>query len=712
MSRMVGHYEIKDLLGEGGIGQVHAAQDTMLDREVAIKSLRPELVNDKSFVNRFRVEANNLAKLTHPNITTLYSLLPEGGNLYMIMELVRGRTLEAILKERGAPFTSQEALAVIGQAAEGLGYAHSMGVVHRDIKPANLMITDAGLLKIMDFGIARVQGAQRMTRAGTAFGTPEYMSPEQVKGQDVDGRSDLYSLAIVLYEMLTGQVPFAATTDYDLGQMHINTTPERPSRRFSTIEPGVEKALMRALSKKADERFDSMTAFKAALGATASMSDAASIVQSATRFVGALPDALSPGIATVSSAVSTMSMAVSERVDKSTIPFALKGVAVGAGAAIVVAAAIVLLWRPDPPPAPAAAPVQSASGAAQPRDAAGQPCGVSQDSMFYRPCPQGQAVATQPAVPLPNAAAKIPAGQTIPAGGNAKKSPFEAAPEPAIGRSGVAVAAKEAPRTAPPAAPTTPTTVTSTTTTVTPTVAREPVRAAESVAPSQTVQPPADTPSDQAGTQLAAAASQVAAVQPPAEPADVKDAPPPASDATQRQAEAAVAPPRPSPGPQKATEAETIAAYQQRNFGVALQFAEPLARDGCVECQFIMGRLLETGSAGKKDPSVAADWYKKAAEGGLAKARYNLASMYLEGNGVIKDARTAAELFHKAAMQGHGGAQFNLALMYEKGDGISRDIQEALHWYGEAAKSDNAGLAEEAKAAIERLERSNRRRRR
>ena len=698
MSRMVGHYEIKDLLGEGGIGQVHAAQDTMLDREVAIKSLRPELTNDKSFVDRFRVEANNLAKLTHPNITTLYSLLPEGGNLYMVMELVRGRTLEAILKERGAPFTAHEALAIIGQAAEGLGYAHSMGVVHRDIKPANLMITNAGLLKIMDFGIARVQGAQRMTRAGTAFGTPEYMSPEQVKGQDVNGRSDLYSLAIVLYEMLTGQVPFSATTDYDLGQMHINTTPERPSRRISTIEPGIEKALMRALAKRADERFDSMAAFKAALGATASTSDAASVVQTATRFVGALPDALSPGLATVSSAVSTMSMAVSERVDKLTIPFALKGVAVGAGAAIVVAAAIVLLWRPDPPPAPASAPVQSASGTAQPRDAAGQPCGVSQDSMFYRPCPSGQTVATPSGASPPSAAAKIPASQTVPAGGIAKKSPFEAAPEPPIGRSGVAVAAKEAPRTAPSVAPTT----------ITPTVVREPVRTGEPIAPAQT---PANTPTDQAGSQQAAAANQVAAVQPPAEPAEAKDASPAAGDATQRQAEAAVAPRRPSPGPPKATEAEAVAAYQQRNFGVAFQLAEPLARDGCVECQFIMGRLLETGTAGKKDPSVAADWYKKAAEGGLAKARYNLASMYLEGNGVIKDARSAAELFHKAALQGHGGAQFNLALMYEKGDGINRDIAEALHWYGEAAKSDNAGLAEEAKAAIQRLDRPRRPRR-
>ena len=213
------------MLGEGGIGQVHAARDTMLDREVAIKSLRPELMNDTSFVERFRSEANSLARLTHPNITTLYSLLPEGGNLYMITELVRGRTLEAILKEKGAPFSLPEALAIIGQAADGLSYAHSMGIVHRDIKPANMMVNDAGLVKIMDFGIARVQGSQRMTRAGSAFGTPEYMSPEQVKGQDVDARSDLYSLAIVLYEMLTGAVPFRRILRAPVS--FINAMPER-----------------------------------------------------------------------------------------------------------------------------------------------------------------------------------------------------------------------------------------------------------------------------------------------------------------------------------------------------------------------------------------------------------------------------------------------------------------------------------------------------
>src|SRR5262245_39377393 len=148
--RNIGHYEIHELLGEGGIGQVHAALDTVLNREVAIKSLRPELLSDKTFSERFRAEATSLARLNHPNITTLFSLLPEGDNLYMIMERVRGHTLDEIMRKRNGPIPVRESLAIIAQAADGLAYAHSMGVIHRDIKPANLMFTESGLLKVMD----------------------------------------------------------------------------------------------------------------------------------------------------------------------------------------------------------------------------------------------------------------------------------------------------------------------------------------------------------------------------------------------------------------------------------------------------------------------------------------------------------------------------------------------------------------------------------
>src|ERR1700683_4657411 len=157
MKKSIGQYEIGKQLGEGGIGQVHAAFDTILQREVAMKSLRPELLSDTNFVERFRAEATSLARLNHPNITTLYSLFPDGRNLYMVMELVRGHTLDDILAKRNAPLDVRESLAIISQAADGLAYAHSMGVIHRDIKQSNLLLAENGVLKIMDFGIGRVR---------------------------------------------------------------------------------------------------------------------------------------------------------------------------------------------------------------------------------------------------------------------------------------------------------------------------------------------------------------------------------------------------------------------------------------------------------------------------------------------------------------------------------------------------------------------------
>src|ERR1700722_8670474 len=285
MTQMVGQYELRDLLGEGGIGQVHAAYDTVLQREVAMKSLRPELLSDTNFVDRFRAEATSLARLNHPNITTLFSLIPDGKNLYMVMELVRGHTLDDILAKRNAPLEVRESLAIIAQAADGLAYAHSMGVIHRDIKPSNLMVAENGVLKIMDFGIARVRGSQRLTRSGSIVGTLAYMAPEQLRGEEGDESCDLYSLAIVLYELLAGSPPFNATSDYELMQAQINTRPERLIPRVASLEPRVDAAIMKALSKKPAQRFPSVRAFSDALGASALRLDAPKILHNDTRLL-------------------------------------------------------------------------------------------------------------------------------------------------------------------------------------------------------------------------------------------------------------------------------------------------------------------------------------------------------------------------------------------------------------------------------------------
>ena len=184
-------------------------------REVALESLRSELLSDTSFIEQFRGEAKNLARLSHPNITTIYTVLSEGGKFYLMMECVRGETLEDLLKKRGGrTWRQKESLAIISQIADGLSYAHSKAVIHRDIKPANVMIAPHRHGEdLMDFGIARVRGSQRLTRDGSIVGTLAYMSPEQLRGQEADERSDLYSTAIMLYEMISGSVPFQAATD-------------------------------------------------------------------------------------------------------------------------------------------------------------------------------------------------------------------------------------------------------------------------------------------------------------------------------------------------------------------------------------------------------------------------------------------------------------------------------------------------------------------
>ncbi|CAN2533176.1 Serine/threonine-protein+kinase+PknD [Methylocapsa aurea] len=295
--RMIGHYRIVELLGAGAMGKVHVAFDTFIDREVAIKSLRAELTQDPEFVGRFKAEAQSLARLNHPNITTLYSLLPDGNALYMVMELVRGRALDDVLRDCGGPLGVKESLAIIAQAADGVAYAHQMGVIHRDIKPSNLMIGNDGRVKIMDFGIARVQGSVRMTRAGTAIGTPLYMAPEQRRGSEGDERSDLYSLAVVLYEILSGAPPFAGLDEVELLQAQIGKDPPPLVPRVVGVTPELEAALMKALAKRPEQRYPSIRAFSDAIGATSLRVDATTIVQSPAHLLDRTTQTASAGAA-------------------------------------------------------------------------------------------------------------------------------------------------------------------------------------------------------------------------------------------------------------------------------------------------------------------------------------------------------------------------------------------------------------------------------
>ena len=260
IGQIVGNYKIISSLGEGGVGRVYHGIDTMLDREVAIKVLRPELASQTSVVERFRSEAVTLAKLNHPNIATLYSLFRHGAELYMVLEFVRGETLEHVLQRRGA-LPAEEAIPIFCQALDGINYAHELGIVHRDVKPGNMMLTEKGTLKVLDFGIARLLGSSRMTRVGNIIGTLEYMSPEQVRGQESDARSDIYALGIMLYEILTGRLPFESENEFLLMKAQTEEMPAPPRAINPNIPVAVEAAVLRAMAKNPDERFQTAGEF-------------------------------------------------------------------------------------------------------------------------------------------------------------------------------------------------------------------------------------------------------------------------------------------------------------------------------------------------------------------------------------------------------------------------------------------------------------------
>ncbi len=264
MRTQVGVYKTLEKIGEGGMGEVYRGLDTMLEREVAIKQLRAEFAGRSDIVERFRTEAVTLGKLNHPNVVTLYSFLREDNALYMVLEFVRGETLDAMIRRRGAlPWT--EAVGLVIQALRGLEHAHVMQVIHRDVKPANVILTPAGVLKLMDFGIARILNTARMTRVGHMIGTLEYMAPEQVRGGDGDARADLYSLAIVLYELLTGHTPFKGATDYELIKAQVEASAPPLSAFGVVVPPALAKVLARALEKAPEKRFQSAAAFAQAL---------------------------------------------------------------------------------------------------------------------------------------------------------------------------------------------------------------------------------------------------------------------------------------------------------------------------------------------------------------------------------------------------------------------------------------------------------------
>jgi serine/threonine protein kinase len=262
-SALEGRYEIVRLLGRGGMAAVFLAQDLVLERQVAIKVLPPDMTRDRQLVTRFQQEAKTAAKLDHPNIIPIHRVENEAGLVYIVMKYVAGQSLEELLSRGRGRLPIQQVRHILREAALALGHAHRRHIVHRDVKPANIMLDEDGRVVLTDFGISKaLEGTTQITGTGTIIGTPQYMAPEQAKGRDVDGRADQYSLAIVGYRALTGKVPFEGDTHSILYQQVFETPPSVLERRPDT-PPDLRAALDRALAKDPKARFRTMEEFAA-----------------------------------------------------------------------------------------------------------------------------------------------------------------------------------------------------------------------------------------------------------------------------------------------------------------------------------------------------------------------------------------------------------------------------------------------------------------
>jgi len=264
-----GRYELGDILGFGGMSEVHLARDVRLHRDVAVKVLRADLARDPSFYLRFRREAQNAAALNHPSIVAVYDTgeaeTPTGPLPYIVMEYVDGVTLRDIVHTEG-PMSPRRAIEIIADACQALNFSHQNGIIHRDVKPANIMISSTNAVKVMDFGIARaIADSSSVTQTAAVIGTAQYLSPEQARGDPVDARSDVYSLGCVLYEILTGEPPFTGDSPVSVAYQHVREDPIPPSERHEGISPELDAVVLKALAKNPENRYQTAAEMRADL---------------------------------------------------------------------------------------------------------------------------------------------------------------------------------------------------------------------------------------------------------------------------------------------------------------------------------------------------------------------------------------------------------------------------------------------------------------
>lgn len=256
-----GRYKIIEKVGGGGMADVYKAEDQVLGRTVALKILHKQFASDEGFLERFRREAQAAAKLTHPNIVSIYDVGEEGGVHFIVMEFVHGMTLKKLI-QKDAPMSTEKVVHVSMQIAKAMEFAHEHEIIHRDIKPQNVIITDNGEIKVTDFGIARAGATSTMTRTGAVMGTAHYISPEQAQGNIVGPTTDIYSLGVVMYEMATGELPFRGENPVSVALKHINDTPMPPRSVFGDIPISLEAVIIKSMAKNPNERYRSAEAVR------------------------------------------------------------------------------------------------------------------------------------------------------------------------------------------------------------------------------------------------------------------------------------------------------------------------------------------------------------------------------------------------------------------------------------------------------------------
>src|SRR4051795_11958887 len=254
-------YELEELVGTGGMSSVFRAHDRMLDRKVALKVLHEQYTEDEEYVERFRREARSVAQLSHPNIVTVIDRGEADGRQFIVFEYVDGENLKGVVNSGGA-LPVETAVTLAHQIARALAFAHEHGLVHRDVKPQNVLLNGDGSAKVTDFGIARSLDVQHgMTQTGTVLGTSDYIAPEQAQGQRVDEHTDIYSLGVVLYELLTNEVPYPGENFVAIAMRHINEPPPSVRDKRPDVSPRLDAAIQRAMAKRAEDRYQSMAEF-------------------------------------------------------------------------------------------------------------------------------------------------------------------------------------------------------------------------------------------------------------------------------------------------------------------------------------------------------------------------------------------------------------------------------------------------------------------